>query len=450
MSVQSAAARLFNGDVSIFAGETAQVATGWLDHPRQLEETLATIENSLTASSELRHENTILIGMGGSSAPAAMWARANGSANLSVLDTSNPDSVDGTSFEGVNLIASSKSGTTIETVTLLAWALSHGLAAQDLTIITDPGTTLEELGHSLGARVVTGDERTGGRFGALSVFGLFPAVVAGWTNDELVNSLGRAIDLEQFTQWFSEGAVAPTLSNELEFLGLSHSPGSGTGELWLEQLVAESTGKSGRGVIPVVVADASDVAPKRSSMARDIFAWHVRTAGLAWRLEVDPFNQPDVELAKRNVFEELRRDDSWRARTTVSSEDLVALDRAGYVALQIYGPLDLDESVQNLRGQFARRFTHVTAALGPRFLHSTGQLHKGGPSSMVAVQVQVRPTTTRQRISGRNFSFAELHGAQARADAAALRAARRRVVELCVEDLHEVAEAFDLVSTMDQ
>ena len=202
--------------------------------------------------------------------------------------------------------------------------------------------------------------------------------------------------------------------------------------------------------MPVVVEGTFDRTPERAGVARDIFAWHVRSAAMAWRLEVDPFNQPDVELSKANVFDELSQKIKWSAATKISSDDLVALEGAGYVSLQVYGELALDEEVEVLRRSLQGRFSRVTAALGPRFLHSTGQLHKGGPDSVVALQVSVRPTSAAARIPGRGFTFAQLHAAQARADARALRARGRRVVELRVESLDEVAEFFGPVSTMVQ
>jgi hypothetical protein len=438
------ARRLLERDATIFAGSTATRALGWLEHPRRVTEDLPRLEAQWHDDHPVRHVRTILIGMGGASSPGAMLAGLEGSGRLSVLDTSNPDSIALTDFHGVNVIAASKSGTTIETVTTLAWALSHGLSERDLTVITDPGSSLAQLAESLGAKIFYGDPRCGGRFSALSAFGLVPAIAAGWSAEELLaTSMSTEPTLDQLTQWFAEGSHGSLVRDGIGWLELPSAPTSMSGSLWLEQLVAESTGKDGRGIVPVV-GSASDGTPQRTSALRDAFAHHVRVSAMAQALGVDPFDQPDVEGAKRNVFSELARDDIVADASGVDAEGAAVLDAAGYVALQVYGPLEIEGSVESLRARLTRRFDKVTAGLGPRYLHSSGQLHKGGPDSVVALQVTVRPRSEPVRITGRSYSFHELHAAQARADARTLRELGRQVVTVTVDDLDEVGSALEV------
>jgi hypothetical protein len=443
--VDEAAERLRRGDPTIFRGPTAARRLGWLEHPATLAERAAGLYGGWTARCAPRYRRTLVVGMGGSSSTAGMLASAADVSRLGVLDTSNPDSIAAAPFGEVNVIASSKSGTTIETVASLAWALDNGLETRDLTVVTDPGTPLEELAGHLGAPCFHGDPATGGRFSALSAFALVPAFAAGWTPGALLETgLSRPPSATEFAEWFQAGVrLADEALDGVGFLELPSPPHTASASLWLEQLVAESTGKDGRGLIPVV--GASPVAlPDASSLVRDVHRWHVMTAAAAWRLDVDPFDQPDVDGAKRNVFVELARSVPWRAHAVVTPADLDRADRARYVTLQVFGPLELDAPLESLRRRLGARFGHVTAGLGPRFLHATGQLHKGGPPDVVAIQVQIRPRSEPRRIAGRHYSFHDLHAAQARGDARALREAGRHVIELRVETLEEVGVALGL------
>ena len=436
---------LLNGDVSIFDGQSAGASTGWLTHLETIESRLQDFDHAIRQR-EPRHGRTILLGMGGSSAPAAMMTEILGGSELQVLDTSNPDSVSSYSFDNANVVASSKSGSTIELVTTLAWAFAHGLQIRDLTVITDPGTSLDELAKSMSSSIFYGDPRTGGRYSALSAFGLVPALISGCRPQEILATVdASAVSASAMTEWIQSGFNAVHDPNGASFFSMSAPPVTHSTQLWLEQLVAESTGKLGRGVVPIVDSSARIDEPQRATLVSDIFRWHVQVSAMALALGVDPFNQPDVQLAKTNLFEELRTPFSWHGDTTIASSDLVRADRAEYVALQFFAPVELENDIELLRQRAACRFSHVTASLGPRFLHSSGQLHKGGPSNMVAIQVSVRPKSEPARISGRGFSFHDLHFAQARADARALRSAGRTVVELSVESLDEVAHVLDLV-----
>ena len=422
-------ARLLAGDASLFEGDTARHSLGWLDHAqRYLGDWLDAAQRHLPR----RHERTILLGMGGSSSPARFYAEGR-DANLTVLDSSNPDTVASTEFAHATVIASSKSGTTIETQTLLAHALAEDLQPEDLVIVTDPGTSLAELGTSIGALVVEGDPKTGGRFSGLSPFGLVPALYAGWTPDELRAEFSEARPTREGVEaaWAAAEEIA-TIGASLLTLDLGGDPIVSGGALWLEQLIAETTGKSGRGVVPL---SGSGARRTPSQMPH----WHLVAALCARDLGVDPFDQPDVESAKRSVFARLSTGVVDPVEPVVASAAARALEDAAYVALQVFAPLEAGPAVSRLRDELASSGSAVTANLGPRYLHSTGQLHKGGPEGVLCVQVLVRPRSAPRRIQGRHYSFHDLHRVQADADAAAVRALGRRVIRLEVEDLDEAA-----------
>ncbi|MHB1208610.1 MAG: hypothetical protein ACYC1I_02755 [Acidimicrobiales bacterium] len=429
--------RLMGGDASLFSGTTATRALGWLGHPQRYFTTwLDDVETKLPR----RYARTLLIGMGGSSAPARFFAESRPDSQLTVLDTSNPDTIASTEFSHVTVIASSKSGATIETQTALAHGLASGLEPEDLVIITDPGTSLGELGRSLGAVVVEGDPVTGGRFSALSPFGLVPALYAGWSKDELRSELAAC----HLTPDLIEGAIreAGQIVNGVVdgagFFRLGADPITSGGALWLEQLIGETTGKQGRGVTPVFDGGARDYLV--SSMQH----YHLVASLLARHLGLDPFDQPDVERAKSDVFQILQAPVLWEPEVYDTSEMLEVLYGARHIALQAYVPLALSQRVSEFRRRVSDTYGITTANLGPRYLHSTGQLHKGGPAGVVGVQLVQRPKSAPMRISGRRYSFHDLHMAQAQSDLRAMRAAGRSVFQLVVDDLDEAAGILSL------
>lgn len=430
-------ARLLAGDASLFEGLTASHSLGWLHHPeRYLGDWLEEIPHRLPS----RYPRTLLLGMGGSSSPARLYADWRADSRLTVLDTSNPDTIAGIDFSHATVIASSKSGGTIETQTLLAHALANGLAPEDLVIITDPGSALVELGASLGALVVEGDPNTGGRFSSLSPFGLIPALYAGWSVEQLREELGRCVLTEGLVSGAVEEAAgrAQSVNGAQATYALGADPITSGGALWLEQLIAETTGKDDRGFIPVLEG------PPRSYRPGDVQHHHLVAALLAWHLGVDPFNQPNVESAKKNVFALLEARVSWDARDEDVERMRDSLANSTYNALQVYAPLEIAEQLSSLRTRVSVRYGTTTANLGPRYLHSTGQLHKGGPVGVVGLQIVQRPKSAPVRISGRNYSFHDLHMAQATGDYLAMKEAHRPVFQLLVDDLDDVAGILNL------
>ncbi|MDH2903135.1 MAG: hypothetical protein PXZ08_04190 [Actinomycetota bacterium] len=431
--------QILDGDVSFFEGSTAQTATGWLRHPEQYFDDWL---DDIDARRPRRYARTLLLGMGGSSSPARLYADWRSEGNLSVVDTSNPDTVAGLEFAHATVIASSKSGGTVETQTLLAHALDNGLSPEDLVIITDPGTALAELGESLNALVVLGDPHTGGRFSSLSPFGLVPALYAGWTPDELREELSSCYVTDDLVARAVNDAAerATRVDAGVGTFSLGADPITSGGALWLEQLVAETTGKDNRGFVPLVQGPVALYRPGEMQY------YHLLAALLAWHLGVDPFNQPNVESAKKEVFALLTGVVSWEAIPYDDGELLSSLASASYIAVQAYAPLDASDDLAALRVDIEHEFGATTANLGPRYLHSTGQLHKGGPTSLVGLQIVQRPRTAPRRISGRAYSFHDLHMAQAIGDYRAMVDAGRRVYQLLVDDLSDAAALLGITS----
>ena len=424
--------RLLEGDTTLFVGDTAAQALGWLGHPeRYLGDWLNHVEKLLPR----RHDRTLVLAMGGSASPARLYADGRANSSLAIIDTSNPDTVATTDFSNANVLAASKSGTTIETQALVAHALANGLEVQDLVVITDPGTSLEELAYSLGSLVFVADPTTGGRFSGISPFGLIPALYAGWTSDELRDELEPChVRQELIARALNHAdAIAHDVQDGSALFALGADPISSGGALWLEQLIAETTGKDDRGFVPVMQG------PLQSYRPRDIMYWHLVAALLARHLGVDPFNQPDVDRAKRGVFALMEGEVSWTPALVDRGVLHTALTTSIYNTLQAYAPLAMASELLDLLVRVEGAYGTASANFGPRYLHSTGQLHKGGPRGVVAVQIVVRPTSDPVRIRGRRYSFHDLHLAQARSDVDALTAAGRQVFQLVVDDFAEAA-----------
>ncbi|MEI8148242.1 MAG: hypothetical protein WCG62_04080 [Actinomycetes bacterium] len=412
MNAHEIARQVLSGDFSQLPGEPTSWM-GWMGHPERLRVLLEHLQGL-----NLRHrENTVLVGMGGSSSGAGMLAHELGCTTLTILDTSHPDTIQGTNFKDVNLVVSSKSGGTVETVATMAYALSHGASARDLTVITDAGTPLDELGQSLSATVLYGDPRTGGRFSALSVFGIAPALIAG-----SLAIPSTVLSVEEWIESFAHGAESAPPSG-WGTTSVSGDPLTSFTALWEEQLIAESTGKQGKGVLPAPGAPM-EILDVVSHIQRS----HAFTVGLCAALGVDAFTQPDVDAAKRRTFAELSvpTEDHF-----VEPEMLASwIDRGGPIVLQVYGPLARAEEVASLRAALSRKGHQVSAGLGPRYLHSTGQIHKGGSAELRFLQILVEPICEPERISGRDYTFHDLITAQARGDYQELLSRGRDVVRV--------------------
>jgi len=475
---------------------------GWLtiaDH------SLEQLDDVLAFAAELHAEgftDCALLGMGGSSlAPEVLWQTFGTSGDglrLHVLDSTHPDAVAALEaklpLDRTLFLISSKSGGTLEPRSMHAHFHALVPDGRQWAAITDPGTSLEQLAREQGFRCVFhGAPDIGGRYSALSAFGIVPAALIG---ADVRGLLARAEVAARAADPSLEGSRAPALWLGIALGELANGgrdkltfvidPPLGALGLWLEQLVAESTGKRGKGIAPV--ADEPLASPEEYGDDR-VFVHLHRTTGdgdaeLAGRLDalaeaghpvitvpfdealdlgalffhaelavavagavidVNPFDQPDVQAAKdatAATIEAYVHDGSWAGGTesdAASGEQAASalrelLDehagRAGsgsYVATMAYLAPEpaLDEALTALRTAIRRRTqATTTVGYGPRFLHSTGQLHKGGASTGVFVQL-VDMSETKVDIPGQPYDFAALVRAQAIGDGQALRSRGR-------------------------
>lgn len=427
-------------------------------------------------------DRVILCGMGGSSlAPEVICATAG--VPLVVLDSSHPDVVRAaaTELERTVVVVSSKSGSTVETdsqrrVLEQAFQDAGINPAERIVVVTDPGSPLDAEAREKGYRVINADPNVGGRYSALTAFGLVPSGLAGADVEELLDDAEAVTDLlsaddEANPALRLGAAMAGTVPLRDKLYLVDHgTPVVGFGD-WAEQLIAESTGKEGKGILPVVLGEPGDrPLPSDATLVRlvglddetpdettaeslvdvggalgaQLLLWEAATVVAGRLLGINPFDQPDVESAKAaargllgakgdaapspDVTDgdvEIRAlGGSWLtgAATVADAVDalLAQLDTDGYVAVMAY--LDRDEHAElaEVATKIADRTGRPTTfGWGPRFLHSTGQYHKGGPANGVFLQVTDVPRED-LAVPGRDFTLGEFIAAQAGGDAQVL------------------------------
>lgn len=480
--------RMWGRDHTLWQDDPGEVADrlGWLEVAGAMAsqaERLLTFADAV-ATDGFRH--VVVMGMGGSSLFPEVLARSvpprSGRPALRVLDTTDPAAVERVFHEcppGETLfVASSKSGTTIETLSHLAAVQAHAGEAAEIVVVTDPDTALAERAVAERFRAVfENPPDIGGRYSALSYFGLVPAAAAGVDWEGLLASADAAApSLRDPDPAVNAGlrlaaAMAGGVRAGRDKLTLVVDGEIDTVGLWLEQLLAESTGKHGTGVIPVAgerlgppevygddrlfvgIGEHHGLAPLAAAghpvvelpsegvdgLGALVFTWEVATALCGAALGINPFDQPNVAEAKEATARVLDQGPS-----SVAPEPLAALlDRVGpgdYVAIQAYvdpesGVVDqLEDARTAIRDRYR---VATTVGLGPRFLHSTGQLHKGGPPSGVFVQV-VGDDPVDVPIPGRPFGFSALKRAQAEGDLLTLRAHGLRAARVTLDELVEV------------
>lgn len=457
------ATKLVAQDSSLWGPEAiaeASIRMGWTKRPsgsgRLVEEILQLRAKLLEAGVN----RVVLCGMGGSSLAPEVMAAVDG-ATLEILDSTFPAQV--ARITGVDLthtvtVVSSKSGGTVETDSqrrvMEAAYRNQGIEpAQRIVVVTDPDTALHRLALEAGYRVFLGDPHVGGRFSALSSFGLVPAGLAGVDIASVVESADRSWeavvhDSPDNPALVLAAALAAGYPDVNKVL-LGDQPGvPGFGD-WVEQLVAESTGKNGQGLLPVVGSVLTDQADclrvGRPGSGAEIelaggfgelsVLWMFATAFVCRFIGVNPFDQPNVESAKLAAREYLERahiaeralpeGSLWSANypdpTPATVDEALAevpdlLGERGYVALCVFGDQGDQASWTHCRDELERWLQRpVTLGFGPRFLHSTGQFHKGGPSEGVFIQVIQEPEQHLE-VPGRGFSFGDLILAQAHGD----------------------------------
>jgi hypothetical protein len=451
VSEEALATRLLARDTTLWPqGSEAPHRLGWLDSPARL---LPACAEVAAWAASLSFDRVVLLGMGGSSLGPEVLRAAAGSDRLFVCDTTDPKTVASVPTDGSFFLLSSKSGGTLEPRALFSHFWAKVPDGSRWAAVCDPGTAPVELArvHHF-ARVFENDPNIGGRYSVLSWFGLVPAALLGIDPAELCRRAGT-VDVEEAVRLGVRWAEAQRAGRDKLTIRMADTPFRAFG-LWAEQLVAESLGKRGTGIVPVPTTEA-ETGPDRelvevavddvASLGREFLRWEIATAIAGSLLGVDAFDQPDVEAAKVatvKALEHLPLPDRLPVGVdTVEPAGLLGwldghLRPGDYVALQAYVPYGQDAALEALRRRVRDSLggLAVTAGYGPRFLHSTGQLHKGGPDSCVAVQIVPTRATGSVPVPDHDFDFGTLIAAQALGDLSALRAAGRRVVRVAVAE----------------
>jgi transaldolase/glucose-6-phosphate isomerase len=442
--------RIWSRDPTVWTAKDEARWLGWLDEPARRRED---IDLLLMLADDVhgQFDDVVLLGMGGSSLAPEVLRRSFGGDRFHVLDTTHPKAIRALAKK-VNVhrtlfVSASKSGTTLETRshTDYFWKLApHG---KQWVAITDPGSELESHARKRGFRAIfPGEPTIGGRYSALSPFGLVPAALL-------------EIDIDRLLQRTLEMAEACRLDEGNPGLELGLALGAGWQEgrdkicfddvggfgLWAEQLLAESTGKQGKGLIPAPgeSGDGPDRQwhevrlPDPYELGQEFFRWEFATAVAGSILGINPFDQPDVQAAKDRTRAVLEGGDVVLEDESSPDELFAQAVEGDYVCIQAFvDPTEVNEAALSALAGRARQTTGcvVTSGFGPRYLHSTGQLHKGGPNTGLFLQV-VEDYGDELKIPHRPFGFARLIRAQAAGDFESLRERGRRVARVHMENL---------------
>lgn len=482
--------RMWAKDHTIWKPDPTEIADrlAWLWAPERYLGEAADIE-AFAKDVARDADHVVLLGMGGSSlAPEVMHAVRGAAENyprLLVVDSTDPAQVRAAARavrpDRTVFIASSKSGTTIETLSQYAYFHEIMGDGSRFAAITDPGSSLERLAAEAGfRRVFLNDPDIGGRFSALSYFGLVPGASCGLEIEPLLQST-RSMAKGSGPDTTAEDNPAAKLGfilGEAALAGrdkvtLVLPPQLASFGWWVEQLIAESSGKDGVGIVPIEgepLADPAMYGDDRvfvaygghlgldaleaaghpvvrypafdsASLGAEFWRWEYATAVACWILGVNPFDQPNVQEAKDATAIALQG--GAAPEQTPPPRDVLAQVRAGdYIAINAFIARNAENNqlLQRVRVALRDRFRVATVTgFGPRFLHSTGQLHKGGANNGVFLQV-AGDSGDDLAIPGREFTFGQLIRAQADGDLVSLQQRGRRVARLTPEDLAKLAE----------
>jgi len=444
--------RIWERDPTVWTGSGEEKWLGWLDEPQRMRERIGDLQRFADeVGSPGVIDTFVLLGMGGSSLAPIVLKQSFGAGSLHVLDTTHPamirHSAEMLDLDRTLFIASSKSGTTLETRSHLDffWERNGG-RGEFFVAITDPGSELEGLARERDfLEVFAGEPTIGGRYSALSPFGMVPAALLGL---DLEGFFDRTAEMVEACR-AADGNPGLELGQQLgegwragrDKVCVDETPG-GFG-LWAEQLIAESTGKDGKGLVPAPGESPEGRDRQRGEvrledpyeLGQEFFRWEFAVAVAGSYLEINPFDQPNVQAAKDKTNEVLAAGDV-ELEPESSPEELFAQANEGdYVAIQAFIDPMQEGKLQALIER-ARRETGcvVTHGLGPRYLHSTGQLHKGGPNTGLFLQVVDDPGEELP-IPGKPFGFARLIRAQAAGDFESLKERGRRVARIRLEDV---------------
>lgn len=506
--------RIWLKDHTVWSPDPEEIVNrlGWLDLPEQMKGQVPALTTFAREIREAGFQYVVVLGMGGASlgteAFRQAFGRAVGFPQLVVLDSIVPAWVksvtDSIAPAKTLFLVSSKSGTTLETRCLYQYfrgvveaEVGRESAGRNFVAITDPGTVLEKLAHEAGfRRTFTNPPDVGGRYSVLSYFGLVAAALMGVDIKRLLECASAmrarcAADVpvrEDQGTWL--GATIGTLAmSGRDKLTVVTSPAIGSFGLWLEQLIAESTGKDGKGIVPIVGERLVD--PKYYGRDRvfvylrlkgddnaetdravdginsfghpvvllemadlydlgaEFFRWEFATAVAGAVLGLHPFNQPDVENTKRrmqSLLGEYVRLGRLPVAEGIQPSNLLSQAQPGdYFGLMTYvHPTSaVERAMTDLRSQvIKRKGLATTLGYGPRFLHSTGQLHKGGPNTGLFLQITMEHEKDLS-ILGEKYTFGMLADAEALGDFQALQSLGRRVSRLHLKSPEELQGLAD-------
>jgi glucose-6-phosphate isomerase len=498
---RDAVRKLYSADGSLWSDEPEQAAkvgywTGWLPVVAELRRESDELRRWATETMQ-GFERVVLCGMGGSSLAPLVFGQALGADRLHVLDTTDPDAVQAVPVDGSLFVVSSKSGTTLEPELMEAffWERTGGDGAR-FVAVTDPGSQLAERAQARGfRRVFENRPDIGGRFSALSYFGLVPAALAGVDSsrlldraEQVVTASGPGTNPEANVPLGLGAALGDHVRAGRDKCTFVTSPGLGPIGLWLEQLLAESTGKNGTGVVPLAdeplgapavygpdrffaylrldgdgthdaAVDALEgtgfpvtrcVLQDAYDIGAQMVTWEMATAYAGALIGINPFDQPNVQSAKDQTVALLEQYVAGGQLDPVDGGDLGevlggAVRGQHFVAILAFVTPDeaTESALQAVRAEIRDRLGVATSlGFGPRYLHSTGQLHKGGPRTGRYLQVTSERDSDAP-IPGRPYGFRVVIEAQARGDAKALRATGQPVVRVPLSRVADaVAEAL--------
>jgi transaldolase/glucose-6-phosphate isomerase len=472
--------RLWRKDYTLWSDDPTEITRpnrlGWLDVVDSIGNELSDLRQFAAEVAGEGYRTAVLLGMGGSSlAPEVLqstFGTQEGMLSLVVLDTTHPESISNLTgrldLASTLFIVASKSGSTVETLSQFDYFWGLVPDGRHFVAITDEGTSLQSLGEKREfRRVFINRPDIGGRYSALSFFGMLPAALIGADLEGLLRrARSMALACRGLDAADNPGAYLGTILGEAALAGRNKLTLVLPQEIaafgdWVEQLLAESTGKLGRGILPVV--GEAPLAPDDygsdrlffgigeeerlkaleragqpvvslpydgpAQLGAEFFRWEFATAMAGQRLHINPFDQPDVQSAKDATSRILEQGPAAQPAGETPQDLLKNVKPGDYIAILAFLPRDPDTqaALQQLRGALGSRYgVTTTLGFGPRYLHSTGQLHKGGPGSGVFLLLTDEPDVD-VAIRGRPYTFQGLWRAQALGDLESLRSAGRRV-----------------------
>ena len=469
--------RLLLKDPTIWGPEAsseASIRMDWIDLPKESQYLLPQLDALSAKHRNLT--NVILCGMGGSSLGPEVIAQTYGK-KLFILDSTDPQYIAHAlpeSLEKTLVVIESKSGSTIETLSQKAFfeKLFHdaGLNKTDhMIIVTDPDSPLDLSSRNSGFTVINANPQVGGRFSVLGAFGLIPSALIGIDVSILLDS---AVEIKESLTSNPDPALLAAyaiITGTQQYISVTDESSGMPGlSDWIEQLVAESTGKDGVGRLPIVLGSSSEYVTADTfsisfagtadliisgDLGSQFFFWEWVTALIAAGLSIDAFNQPNVQesklasglllsawgknvppLGNHGIDKAIALFDDAASASELITDFIQGINEDGYLAIMAYVDRQTDHQLNDLRNIIATKFhKSVTFGWGPRFLHSTGQFHKGGQPNGSFLQITAHSDKD-YVVPGEDFTFKSLCMAQAIGDYKTLSGRGLRTLRLHLMD----------------